>query len=171
MTQPERYEYPLLYKIIANVMPVAMMMVVVLLLLLPWQDGTATVDPVRYTLIAGAVIPFALVFAVSIHFMYPALYIMDERFKLKTGIYESDWIKWEKIKRVRLPDTRLTAQIYAISVPGIHPIYWIIGLSQGLFSPGFLIHPHIHNSGRLLQTFFKKRPDLFPVPPDPKRTK
>ena len=103
----------------------------------------------------------AAFFGLCIHLTYPTILKNKTGFQVVTPVYTSRWFSWGEITKVGLPPSQLVTQIYSIGVPGLHPLYWVIGLSRGMFAPGFLIHPRMINGGKLMRTMIKERPELF----------
>ncbi|MEM8858708.1 MAG: hypothetical protein AAGD96_10335 [Chloroflexota bacterium] len=166
----EIYKYPVQYRTIANVAPILLIGASILISFIAWRDTRAagwinqagdTINPIMFTLlIVGSVILSAF-FGLCIHLTYPTINKSKEGFQIETRVYKSKWFSWDDIKRVGLPPSKLVTQIYTIGVPGLHPVYWIIGLSRGVLAPGFLIHPRMIHGDKLLRAMIKQRPELF----------
>ncbi|MFT5195052.1 MAG: hypothetical protein ACI9EW_003530 [Cellvibrionaceae bacterium] len=168
--KPERFEYPIQYKVIAHVAPLLFIFAAMGVSMVAWQNLRATewineagqqVNPAVFYVSITASILLAAFFGVCIHITYPTILKNKDGFQLVTYIYTSRWFSWNEISKVSLPPSNLVTQIYTIGVPGLHPVYWAIGLSRGLFAPGFLIHPRMINGGKLLRVLIKQRPELF----------
>lgn len=168
--QTEVYQYPTPYRVVANVAPLLIVFAAIGVSAIAWQDlrtagwVTEAGQPVNRLVFYAAVlvaIVLANVFAVCIHLTYPTVFKNKDGFRLVTRIYASRWFTWDEIVKVGLPPSQLVTQIYTIGVRGLPPIFWVIGLSRGLFAPGFLIHPRMIKGGNLLRAMIKQRPELF----------
>lgn len=161
MSQVEIYDYSPANKIISVAVPLLILGIILALLFSPFYTNSIPENQIQYWLIVSTAAPLSGVFAAAIHLMYPDVHVMGDQFKIKTRFYESPWLGWTQIKRVLLPESKLTTQVVTVSVPGIHPVYWIIGLSRGVGGPAFIIHPRMRNGQRLVRKIYNKRRDLF----------
>lgn len=143
------YAYSRPVRLVGLVMPVLLIGLIGALLLLPAFEPDLEISATRYGLILALGIPLTLIFASAIHLMYPAVHVRQDAFSLHTSLYQS----------------RLTAQICAVRVPGLPPIFRAIGLAQGMLGSAFLIHPRMPQGSELMRTLYARRPDLFPPPP------
>ncbi len=159
------YAYSRPVRLVGLVMPVLLIGLIGALLLLPAFEPDLEISATRYGLILALGIPLTLIFASAIHLMYPAVHVRQDAFSLHTSLYHSRWLSWDEIAEVRLPESRLTAQICAVRVPGLPPIFRAIGLAQGMLGSAFLIHPRMPQGSELMRTLYARRPDLFPPPP------
>lgn len=166
----ETFQYPVQYKVIANIAPLLFIIAAAGVSFVAWRDmqannwvneaGILVNQAVFYIGALGAIM-LAAFFGACIHLTYPTILKSKSGFQVVTRIYTSRWFTWDEITKVSLPPSQLVTQIYSIGVPGLHPLYWAIGLSRGMFAPGFLIHPRMINGGQLLRTMIKHRPELF----------
>ena len=132
-----------------------------MLLLIPVWQG----DPLNstYWLVGLLGLPLAALFGISIHFMYPTVVVNKNGFKLQTPLYESVWYDWDQLSRIRPPAAdQWVTQLYVIGCKDFDIWFTVIGYTQGVFAPAFLIHPNMRNGERLLRLLLKQRPDLFP---------
>ncbi|MEM9777805.1 MAG: hypothetical protein AAF902_24725 [Chloroflexota bacterium] len=166
----EVYKYPVQYRTIANVAPILLIVASIIITFVAWRDLRAadwvnaagdTINPLWFGLLAAGAILLSAFFGFCIHLTYPSINKSKDGFQVETRVYKSRWFTWDEIKRVGLPPSQLVTQIYTIGVPGLHPVYWVIGLSRGVLAPGFLIHPRMINGGKLLRAMIKHRPELF----------
>lgn len=166
----EVYEYPVQYKVIAVVAPLLFIFAAVGVSIVAWQNMQATdwiseagqpVNPPVFYVAVIAAIFLATFFGIIVHLTYPTILKSKDGFQIVTRLYTSRWFDWNEISKVGLPPSQLVTQVYSIGVPGLHPVFWAIGLSRGIFAPGFLIHPRMINGGKLLRTMIKHRPELF----------
>ena len=166
----EVFKYPVQYRVIANVAPLIIVFASIGVAAVAWQNlrtaGWVTeagqpVTPSVFYLTVVIAILLANFFAICIHLTYPTIFKNKDGFRLVTQIYASRWFTWDEIATVGLPPSQLVTQIYTIGVKGLHPLYWAIGLSRGMISPGFLLHPRMIDGGKLLRVIKKHRPELF----------
>ncbi|MDJ0755856.1 MAG: hypothetical protein QNJ45_20180 [Ardenticatenaceae bacterium] len=165
MSKVEIYEYPQTIKLVSRFIPFAIVGAYIALLFLPLISDEISVNPSRFLIIILIAGPIALLFATSIHFMYPEVHVSGEQFKLKTAFYESRWLRWDQIQDVALPESRLVSQIVTVVVRDLPIIYWFIGLTRGFWGPAFLIHSRMRNGSRLVRRIYNKRGDLFSARP------
>jgi len=166
----KRFEYPIQYKFIANVAPLLFVFAAIGISIVSWQnlqangwinDTGQVVNPTVFYSVVLIAIFLAAFFGACIHLTYPTILKRQTGFQVITRIYTSRWFTWDEISKVGLPPSQLVTQIYTIGVPGLHPIYWVIGLSRGLLTPGFLVHPRMLNGDKLMRELMKRRPELF----------
>lgn len=160
MSRLEIYEYSHFNKIISLLVPGLIMALYIFFLTFPfWRDVPTSLP--RFFSIMAIAAPFALLFAAAVHLMYPNVYVEGQRLKIKTALYESDWFTFDQIKKVHLPEGKLTTQVVSVTVPQLPWFYWLSGISQGIWGPTFLIHPRMHNGRRLVRKLYNLRRDLF----------
>lgn len=154
------YEYPPLYRFISLAAPLFIISSAVYLLLWPLLNDEPLAE--NYILVVAVGLPSAVIFALSIHFMYPTIVVRQGEFKLTTQLYESDWYRWDQLTRIRTPAIeQWITKIYAVGCKDLDIWFLVIGYAQGVFTRGFLIHPNMRNGERLLRLMIKERPELF----------
>jgi len=154
------YEYPPLYRFIAIAAPLFIVSSAVYMWLWPFLQNEPV--PENYLLVATFGLPLAIIFALSIHFMYPTVIVRQGEFKLRTQLYESNWYRWDQLTRIRTPAAeQWVTKIYAVGCKDLDLWFFVIGYAQGVFTRGFLIHPNMRNGERLLRLIIKERPELF----------
>lgn len=100
--------------------------------------------------------------AVSINMLTPDIRVQNDSFQLKTIFYQSQWIRWENVLFIKehwQSGKRFT--MYRIGVGNIHPIYFLIGFTQLMGEPCFLLTSRIQGYIELMQLLETNRPDLF----------
>lgn len=161
MSQLEIYEYSQANKFIAVFVPGLIIGLYFFFFLFPFWSQNNPASVPRFIIIMTAAGPLTLAFAVGVHLMYPAVHVSGNQLKIKTSFYESGWFSFDKVDRINLPESKLTTQVVSVTVPLIHPLYAVVGLSQGILGRTFLIHPRMRNGQRLVRKLYNKRRDLF----------
>ena len=166
----EVFRYPIQYRTIAIVAPLMIVFASLGLTFVSWSnlntngwinEAGQVINPTTFWIAAIGGVILATFFALCIHLTYPTINKTQNGFQIETYIYTSPWFTWDDIVTVSLPPSRMVTQIYSIGVKELHPLFWAIGLSRGMFAPGFLIHPRMINGGKLLRAMIKARPELF----------
>ena len=166
----EVYRYPIQYRTIAIAAPLLIVFAALGLSIISWRNlnqngwvneaGSAVSPPLFGSAVILGLILSAF-FAICIHLTYPTVNKRADGFQIETYLYTSPWFTWDDISTVSLPPSNLVTQIYSNGVRKLNPLFWAIGLSRGMFAPGFLIHPRMINGGKLLRAMIKARPELF----------
>ena len=96
-----------------------------------------------------------------VNMLAPAIRVQDDGFQLKTIFYQSQWLQWEAIRFIDehwQSGKRLT--MYSIGVDNVHPIYSLVGLTQLMGGPGFVLTSKIHGYQELMQLLKTNRAEL-----------
>lgn len=120
-------------------------------------------DILSTVILMGAFFLFSLIFLVT-YIMFPSIHVRDTDLRIRTPIYQSNWLTWDKIDDVKeIWFSNRYNKLVAIIVKDISPLYAIIGFTQFLGSGkrAFVIHHTIDDYQKLLTTLREKRPDLF----------
>jgi len=97
-----------------------------------------------------------------VNMLTPDIRVQIDSFQLKTIFYQSQWVRWEDIRFIKKhwqSGARFT--MCGVGLANIHPIYSVVGFTQLMGEPCFLLTSKIQGYKELMQLLETNRPDLF----------
>lgn len=100
----------------------------------------------------------------AVNMLTPDIRVQNDSFQLKTIFYQSQWVRWEDIRFINKHwQSGKRLAMYGIGADNIHPIYSLIGFTQLIGNPCFILTSRIQGYQELMQLLKTNRPDLFQV--------
>ena len=98
--------------------------------------------------------------SLSLHVSRPAIEVNEGQFRLRTLLYKSQWLGWNDISDLKLPDLPIVSD-YVIEADKLNILFLLTSLNTGATRRAFVIGKNIRGYDELLAHIRKERQDLF----------